>query len=90
MTFDMGNPHHVEALSLFSAQPDRSRSEFVISCILQARQENRLESIIRQTISEALAGIRFADRKPLPEKEAALTDDISDLPGALVSMMEEF
>ena len=89
MTFDMSNPHHVEALALFSAQSDRGRSEFVINCILQARQENRLESIIRQTISETLAGIYFADREPLPEKEVALTDDISDLPGALLSIMEE-
>ncbi|HWR20047.1 MAG TPA: hypothetical protein VN608_10530 [Clostridia bacterium] len=88
MTFDMSNPRHVEALALFSAQPDRSRSEFIINCILQAEQESRLEAVIRKSVSEALEGIRFVERKPLPEKEAALTDNISDLPGALLSMMD--
>ena len=89
MTFDMSNPRHVEALRLFSAQPDKGRSEFVINCILQAEQGNRLEAVIRQSVSETLAGIRFAEREPLPEKEVALTDDISDLPGALLSIIEE-
>ena len=89
MTFDMSNPRHVEALRLFSGQSYKGRSEFVINCIFQAGQENRLESIIRQTISDALAGVRFAEREPLPEKEAAPTNGISALPGALLSMMEE-
>ena len=89
MTFDMSNPRHVEALRLLSGQPGKGRSEFVINCILQAEQGNHLESIIRQAISEALAGVYFAERESLPEKGVALTENISDLPAALLSMMEE-
>ena len=48
LTFDMENPRHREALSEFDAQPDKLRSEFVIGCVLQAKQEQRLEGIIQR------------------------------------------
>lgn len=89
LTFDMGNPRHVEALRLFSIHPDKGKSEFVINCILQAEQESRLEAVIRKTVAEALAGVRITEGDILPKKEAAPTDDISDLPGTLLSMMED-
>lgn len=89
MTFDMGNPRHVEALRLFSIQPDKGKSEYVINCILQAQQESCLEAVIRQTVAEALAGVRTTEGDILPKKEVAPTNDISDLPGTLLSMMED-
>ena len=87
LTFDMSDPKHVKALELYSRQPDKLKSEFVIACILQSEQEQRIEDIIRQTILEALS---FTDisQKPVKE-EAAPTSDISELPSELLSMMED-
>ena len=88
LTFDMENPRHREALSEFDAQPDKLRSEFVIGCILQAKQEQRMEGIIRQTITDALSGIRFSATDSLPAKETEPTEDIAELPDALLSAMD--
>lgn len=89
MTFDINNLRHVEASRLLSGQPEKGRSEFIINCILQAEQEKRLELMIRQAISEALMGVHFVERESLPQQEAVPTDSISDLPGTLLSMLEE-
>ena len=76
-------------MRLFSIQPDKGKSEFVINCILQAEQESRLAAVVRQTVAEAMAGTRIKEGDILPKKEAAPTNDISDLPGTLLSMMED-
>ena len=89
MTFDMSNPRHVEALRILSGQPDKGRSEFIINCILRTEEESSLESMIRQAISEELKGAHFTRREPLPKQEAAPTNSVSELPGALLSMLEE-
>jgi len=93
LTFDMNNPRHQAALELLSAQPDKMRSEFVIDCILKAKQEERLEGVIRQTISEALAGIplHVADTPTSnTTSELQTTESLSDLPEDLASAMDIF
>jgi len=87
LTFDMNDPRHVEALKIFSMQPDKLKSEYVISCILQARQPERLETVIRQTISDALKGLNVTAVTESIPKQA--TEDISDLPDTLLSMMDD-
>ena len=89
LTFDMDNPRHREALAIFEAQPNKLKSEFVIGCILDSAQENHLEAVLRQTVSDALAGIRFAEREPLPARETAPTEDIADLPADLLFAMDD-
>ena len=90
LTFDMNNPRHVEALRLFSVQTDKMRSEFVIDCILKAQQENRMEDVVRQSISEALSGISLhvSDTSVIPSK-LQVTENISDLPDELVTSMND-
>lgn len=90
LTFDMNNQRHVEALKLFSEQPDKRRSEFIIDCILKAQQESRLEEVIRQTISEALAAISLSGfvNSETPTKLQS-TDNISELPEALICAMDD-
>ena len=86
----MNNPRHVEALRLFSAQPDKMRSEFVIDCILKTQQEDRMEEVIRQTILKALAGISLhvPDTSDTPSKLQS-TENISDLPDELIASMDD-
>lgn len=90
LTFDMNNPRHVEALRLFSDQPDKMRSEFVIDCILRAQQESRMEEVIQQTILKALAGISLhvPATSETPSKLQS-TEIIADLPEALVDSMND-
>jgi hypothetical protein len=81
----------MKALKLFSAQSDKTRSEFVIDCILKAQQENRIEEVIRQTVSEALAGISL--QVSTSSKAPSIlqpTENISDLPEALIDSMDDF
>ncbi len=89
LTFDMDNPRHREALAIFEAQPNKLKSEFVIGCILDSAQESHLEAVIRQTVSDALAGISFAEREPLLVRETAPTEDIADLPTVLLLAMDD-
>jgi len=90
LTFDMNNPRHREALHLFSAQSSKRRSEFVINCILEAQQETQLEDMIRRTISKTLTGISLpaSDTSVTPDKLQS-TEDITDLPEALVYAMDD-
>lgn len=88
LTFDTNDPRHIKALSLYMAQPDKLKSEFVIGCILQCEQEQRIENIIRDTISEALSHLGAIEQKT--KVEATPTSDISELPSELLSMMEDF
>jgi hypothetical protein len=86
----MNNPRHVEAIKLFSAQPDKARSEFIIDCILKFKQEDRLEAVIRQTISESLTGITL--HVSASSKTPSIlqpTENISDLPNELVASMDD-
>jgi len=91
LTFDMNNPRHVEALKMFSAQPDKTRSEFVIDCILKAQQEDHVKEMIRHTIIEALAGVtlQVSASSKAPSKLQP-TENISDLPEALIDSMDDF
>ncbi len=90
LTFDMNNPRHMEALKVFTEQPDKGRSDFVINCILKAQQENQLAELIRQTITEALAGI---SPRPLDHSDTSsdlhATKNISELPEALICSLDE-
>jgi len=90
LTFDMNNPRHVEALSLFSAQSDKIRSEFVIDCILKTQQEGHIEEVIRQTILKALAGISLhVSDSSEASSQPQSTENISDLPEALLFAMDD-
>jgi hypothetical protein len=86
----MENPRHCEALNLFSAQSGKLRSEYVIDCILKAQQENHIESIIRQVISEAFKDVSLSI--PAMQNTATglqTTEDISELPETLLSLMDD-
>lgn len=90
LTFDMENPRHCKALTLFSAQSGKLRSEYVIDCILKAQQENRIENTIRQVILEALKEVSLS--VPAIQNTAAglrTTENITELPEALLSSMDE-
>ena len=90
LTFDMNNPRHREALHLFSAQSDKHRSEFVIDCILKAQQESQMEEVIRATISDTLAGLSLPDSdNSISPVKLQFTEDITDLPEALVCAMDD-
>ena len=90
LTFDMNNPRHMEALKVFTEQPDKGRSDFVVDCILKAQQENQLAELIRQTITEALAGISL---RPVVHSDVSselhATESITDLPDALICSLDE-
>jgi len=88
LTFDTQNPRHMEALRIFTEQPEKLRSEYVISCILRAQEEERLENLIRQTIRDALAGCKISAGGEIPKEREVV--DIADLPDALLTMMEDF
>lgn len=90
LTFDMDNPRHREALAVFDAQPGRHKSEHVIDCILQADQEDRVHTVIRQTISEALACVSYLPAGNVSQaKEVVPTENISDLPEDLLFAMDD-
>jgi hypothetical protein len=90
LTFDMNNPRHVEAFKQFSAQPDKMRSEYIISCILKSQQDDRMEEVIRKTLLKALAEIplHISDTSETTSKPKS-TENISDLPDVLVSAMDD-
>jgi hypothetical protein len=90
LTFDMNNPRHAEALKLFSAQPDKMRSKFIVDCILKSQQEDRIEEVIRKTLLKALAEITlhitdFSETASQPKS----TEDLNDLPDVLVGAMDQ-
>lgn len=90
LTFDMENPRHREAFDLFSAQSGKLCSEYVIHCILQAQQDNRLEETIRKVIVEELKDVSLS--VPAKERMTAdlrTTERLADLPDALLSSLEE-
>lgn len=90
LTFDMENPRHREAFVLFSAQSKKQRSEYVVNCILQARQENRLEEIMRKVFTEALKDITLpALAMEKKTTELQMTETLSDLPDVLLSSLDE-
>jgi hypothetical protein len=86
----MENLRHREAFALFSAQSAKRRSEYVADCIIKAKDENRLVETIHQIIMEALRGVSFST--PIAENKTAdlqTTENISELPDALLSSLEE-
>ena len=90
LTFYMENPRHRQAFDLFSAQSGKRRSEYVVDCILQVQQDNRLEEMMRRVIPEVLSGIALT--APAPESmttDLHTTENLSDLPDALLSSLEE-
>jgi len=90
LTFDMQNPRHREAFTLFSEQPNKLRSEYVVNCILKAKEENRLEETIRRVIEATLKNAAFSivDSQGA-EASLQATNDISDLPDALLSSLDD-
>jgi hypothetical protein len=86
----MENPRHREAFALFSAQSAKRRSEYVVDCIIKTQDESRMVETIQQTIMGALKGISFSN--PAVENKSAdlqTTEDITELPDALLSSLEE-
>jgi hypothetical protein len=86
----MENTRHREAFSLFSAQSAKRRSEYVVDCIIKAQDENRLVETIQKIIMEALRGVSFPT--PTAENKTAdlqTTENITELPDALLSSLEE-
>ena len=90
LTFDMENPRHREAFALFNTQSGKLRSEYVVDCILKVQHENRLEEILRQIIKEELKHISFSVTAYKSKSEDLhTTDNISELPEALLSSLDE-
>jgi len=90
LTFDMGNPRHREAFSLFSAQSGKRRSEYVVDCILQAHQDNRLVETIRKVITETLKDVSISARATENiTTDLRTTESLSDLPDTLISSLDE-
>ena len=90
LTFDMENPRHKEAFSLFNAQSGKLRSEYVVDCILKLENDYKLEEILRQIIKEELRHISFSDTASKNKSEDLnTTDNISELPEALLSSLDE-
>jgi hypothetical protein len=90
LTFDIENPRHREAFALFSAKSAKRRSEYVVDCIIKAQDESRMVETIQQTIMVALKGISFS--VPTAGNKTAdlrTTEDITELPDALLSSLEE-
>ena len=86
----MDNMRHREAFDLFSAQSAKRRSEYVVDCILQTQQENRLDETIRRIISEALKDVAIS--APIAEMATAdlhTTENLSDLPDVLLSSLDD-
>ena len=86
----MENLRHREAFALFSAQSAKRRSEYVVGCIIKAQDESRMVETIKQTIMVALKGISFS--VPTAGNKAAdlqTTENITELPDALLSSLEE-
>jgi hypothetical protein len=86
----MENPRHREAFALFSAQSAKRRSEYVVDCIIKAQDEDRMVDTIRMIIMGALKGISFSN--PISEnktEDLQITVDITELPDALLSSLEE-
>ncbi len=90
LTFDMENPRHREAFAIFSAQSGKLRSEYVVDCILKAQEQNCLEKIIKQVITEALKSASFSTTATEhTTTDLQTTDSISDLPDVLLSSLDE-
>ncbi len=90
LTFDMENPRHREAFILFSAQSGKRRSEYVVDCILQAQQDNRLEETIRKVITETLKDVSISARATESiTTDLRTTECLSDLPDSLISSLDE-
>ena len=86
----MQNPRHCEAFELFTAQPSKLRSEFVVSCILESQDAKRLEKMVRREVSEALKGIAISvDSPPITEANIQATENVSDLPDVLIALLED-
>ena len=90
LTFDMENPRHRKAFTLFSAQSAKRRSEYVVDCIIKAQDESRMVETIQQIMLEALRGVSF--HAPTAENKTVdlqTTENITELPNVLLSSLEE-
>ena len=86
----MENPRHRKAFSVFCSQSSKLRSEFVVNCILDSMEENRIEEIIRKTVGEALKNASFfISDSPDISTDLKTTEDVSELPDILLTSMEE-
>ena len=89
LTFDMENPRHRKAFELFTAQPNKLRSEFVVSCILAVQEGNRLEKMIHKVISEALKDVVLSAHTPERDMDLQRTEDVSKLPDVLIASLDK-
>jgi hypothetical protein len=88
LSFDMDNPRHREAETLFARQASRQRTEYVVTSILTAHQPESLEQVVRQAVRDELRNAAPPPQTTLPGE----TDDgvrLSDLPGSLIHALEE-
>lgn len=88
LSFDMDNPRHREAESLFARQASRQRTEYVVAGILTAYQTESLEQIVRQAVKDEMRNVRLLLQTTLPEKTDADVQ-LSDLPGSLIHALDE-
>ncbi len=88
LSFDMSDPRHREAESLFARQAVRQRSEYVVSSILTSHQIDYLEQIIREAIREELKNIRLSCQT-YPVDEPKTCVQLTDLPESLIHALDE-
>ncbi len=86
LTFDMNDPRHRQALALLSARSSKQRSEYIISCILKAEQEVELKEVVHAAVLDALKGVSLTERT---ERQKDTVESVTELPGALLSMLDE-
>ena len=88
LSFDMDNPRHREAESLFARQASRQRTEYVVTSILTAHQTESLEQVVRQVVRDELRNAAPPLQNTLQGKTNADVQ-LSDLPGSLIHALEE-
>lgn len=84
----MDDPRHREAEALIASRGSRQRTEYVVACILAAKQAGHMEQIVRQAVRDELKNLQYQPPKTLPEEMASGTQ-LADLPDSLIQALDE-
>ena len=93
VSFDPENRRHAEAMRVLYAEPERQRTEFIVDCILQREQANRLEQTVRRIVRDEIRHLNLSpsvseSKEPtfLPSEKDAF---LSDIPDSLLHAMDD-
>lgn len=79
----MDDPRHREAEALIAGQGSRQRTEYIVKSILESKQAEWLERLVRQAVRDELKALHLPEPQPQPEVE------LSELPDSLLNALEE-